>query len=61
MLEKEPPRPRTKAVSRDIRIALNTIRQSLTLVQQSGINVEQSEEDNEDFYRITIQIPKKPK
>ncbi len=61
MLEKDPPRPRTKAVSRDIRIALNTIRQSLALVQQSGINVEQSEEENEDFYRITIQIPKKPK
>jgi ParB family transcriptional regulator, chromosome partitioning protein len=61
MLEKEPPRPRTKAVSRDIRIALNTIRQSLVLVEKSGINVEQAEEDHEDFYRITIQIPKKPK
>lgn len=61
MLEKDPPRPRTKAVSRDIRIALNTIRQSLVLVEKSGIQVEQSEEDNEDFYRITIQIPKKSK
>ncbi|WP_375164540.1 nucleoid occlusion protein [Domibacillus sp.] len=61
MLEKEPPRPRTKAVSRDIRIALNTIRQSLVLVEKSGIHVEQDEEDHEDFYRITIQIPKKPK
>lgn len=61
MLEKEPPRPRTKAVSRDIRIALNTIRESLSLVEKSGIPVEQSEEDHDEYYRITIQIPKKPK
>ncbi|OLN22325.1 nucleoid occlusion protein [Domibacillus antri] len=61
MLEKEQPKPRKKAVSRDIRIAVNTIRQSLSLVQESGIQVEQSEEESDDFYRITIQIPKKPK
>ncbi|MGG3448834.1 nucleoid occlusion protein [Domibacillus aminovorans] len=61
MLEKEQPKPRKKAISRDIRIAVNTIRQSLSLVQQSGINVEQSEEESDEFYRITIQIPKKPR
>lgn len=61
MLEKAQPKPRKKAISRDIRIAVNTIRQSLSLVQQSGINVEQSEEESDEFYRITIQIPKKPK
>lgn len=60
-LEKGLPKPRKKAISRDIRIALNTIRQSLTMVQESGIDIVQSEEDEEDFYRITIQIPKKPK
>jgi ParB family chromosome partitioning protein len=61
LLEKEQPKPRKKAFSRDIRIAVNTIRQSLTLVQESGIQVEQLEEESDDFYRITIQIPKKPK
>ncbi|OMP66400.1 nucleoid occlusion protein [Domibacillus epiphyticus] len=60
MLEKEQPKPRKKAFSRDIRIAVNTIRQSLSLVQESGIHVEQIEEESDDFYRITIQIPKKP-
>ncbi|OKL37414.1 nucleoid occlusion protein [Domibacillus mangrovi] len=61
IIEKEQPKPRKKSVSRDIRIAVNTIRQSLSLVQQSGINVEQSEEESDEFYRITIQIPKKPR
>lgn len=46
------------AVSRDVRIALNTIKQSLNLVSKSGIHVETEEEDSEDFYMITVKIPK---
>ncbi|BDH63808.1 nucleoid occlusion protein [Lysinibacillus sp. PLM2] len=48
-----------KAISKDIRIALNTIRQSLSMVSKSGINVKTEEEDTEDFYQITVKIPKK--
>lgn len=48
-----------KSVSKDVRIALNTIRQSLALVTKSGINVKTEEEDTEDFYTITVKIPKK--
>lgn len=48
-----------KSVSKDVRIALNTIRQSLQLVTKSGINVKTEEEDTEDFYTITVKIPKK--
>ncbi len=51
--------PRRKAVSKDVRIALNTIRQSLVLVAKSGINVKTEEEDTEEFYTITVRIPKK--
>ena len=47
------------SVSRDVRIALNTIKQSLNLVSKSGINVETEEEDSEDYYKITVRIPKK--
>ena len=46
------------SVSRDVRIALNTIKQSLDLVAKSGIEVETEEEDSEDFYKITVKIPK---
>ena len=48
-----------KAISKDVRIALNTIRQSLVLVTNSGIDVKTEEEDAEDFYTITVKIPKK--
>lgn len=51
--------PRRKSVSKDVRIALNTIRQSLVLVTKSGIDVKTEEEDAEDFYTITVRIPKK--
>ena len=51
--------PKRKSVSRDVRIALNTIKQSLSLVSKSGIDVETEEEDSEEFYTITVKIPKK--
>lgn len=52
---------RRKVVSRDVRIALNTIRQSLTMVSDSGIQVKTEEEDTEEYYQITVKIPKKKK
>lgn len=57
---KEPKRPkRRKAVSKDVRIAFNTIRQSLSMVEDSGIKLDSAEEEFDDFYQITIKIPKK--
>ena len=42
-----------------MRIAVNTIRQSLTMVSDSGINLNSEEEEFEDYYQFTIKIPKK--
>ncbi len=55
----EKPKPKRKAFSKDMRIAVNTIRQSLTMVSDSGINLASEEEEFEDFYQFTIRIPKK--
>ncbi|MEG0383889.1 MAG: nucleoid occlusion protein [Solibacillus sp.] len=52
-------KPKRKAISKDVRIALNTIKQSLTMVSKSGIHVKTEEEDTEDYYQITVKIPKK--
>lgn len=52
-------KPKRKAFSKDMRIAVNTIRQSLTMVSDSGINLNAEEEEFEDFYQFTIRIPKK--
>ncbi|MBT2756476.1 nucleoid occlusion protein [Mesobacillus foraminis] len=55
----EKPKPKRKAFSKDMRIAVNTIRQSLSMVTDSGINLNSEEEDFDEFYQITIRIPKK--
>ena|SRR5699024_1112473 len=52
-------RPTLKGVNKDIRIAMNTIRQSLNMVSDTGIDVETDEKDHEDYYQFTIRIPKK--
>lgn len=53
------PKPKRKAFSKDMRIAVNTIRQSLTMVSDSGINLDAEEEEFEEYYQFTIKIPKK--
>ncbi|WP_108672273.1 nucleoid occlusion protein [Peribacillus acanthi] len=52
-------KPKRKAFSKDMRIAVNTIRQSLTMVTDNGINLDSEEEEFEDYYQFTIKIPKK--
>ncbi|MTH54160.1 nucleoid occlusion protein [Bacillus mangrovi] len=60
MLEKEKPKPKPKrkAFSRDTRIAMNTIRQSLTMVQDTGVQINSEEEEFEEYIQFTIKIPK---
>lgn len=49
---------RKKGISKDVRLALNTIKKSITMVTDTGIDMKTEEEDLEDVYRITIEIPK---
>lgn len=53
------PKPKRKAFSKDMRIAVNTIRQSLNMVTDNGINLDAEEEEFEEYYQFTIKIPKK--
>ncbi|WP_026695823.1 nucleoid occlusion protein [Peribacillus kribbensis] len=53
------PKPKRKAFSKDMRIAVNTIRQSLTMVTDNGINLDAAEEEFDEYYQFTIKIPKK--
>ncbi|WP_010094642.1 nucleoid occlusion protein [Ornithinibacillus scapharcae] len=54
-------KPVLKGVNKDIRIAMNTIRQSLSMVSDTGIDIESDEQDLDDYYQITIKIPKRSK
>ncbi|WP_338779184.1 nucleoid occlusion protein [Metabacillus sp. FJAT-52054] len=60
MLEKDKPKPKPKrkAFSRDTRIAMNTIRQSLTMVADTGVQINSEEEEFEEYIQFTIKIPK---
>ncbi|MCQ2010696.1 nucleoid occlusion protein [Sporolactobacillus sp. STSJ-5] len=47
------------SLSRDSRIAVNTIRQSVHMVTDSGLDIDTQEQDMGDYYQFTIRIPKK--
>lgn len=47
-----------KNFSRDTRIAMNTIRQSIQMVQESGLTVESLEEVHDQYVEVTIRIPR---
>ncbi|WP_280771263.1 nucleoid occlusion protein [Salipaludibacillus daqingensis] len=52
-------KPIRKAVSKDTRLAMNTIRKSVDMVAQTGMTINTDEEEHEDYYQFTIRIPKK--
>ncbi|MNG30768.1 Nucleoid occlusion protein [compost metagenome] len=45
--------------TKDVRLALNTIRQSIDMVTSSGLKIETKENDRDDHYEIVIHIPKR--
>ncbi|GAK04823.1 chromosome (plasmid) partitioning protein ParB [Geomicrobium sp. JCM 19037] len=56
---KEKKKARKQHFPKDMRIAMNTIRESLSMVEKSGMSVDSSEEEHDDYYQFTIRIPKK--
>lgn len=57
-VKKEKPKAKTTFISKDIRIATNTIRRSLDLIEKTGIDFETEEEDLGEYYQITIKVKK---
>jgi ParB family transcriptional regulator, chromosome partitioning protein len=54
----KPKSARKRGLSKDVRLAVNTIRQSLDMIEQSGLSVDFEEQDEEDFYQFLIRVPK---
>ncbi len=44
--------------TKDIRLALNTVRQAVAMINNSGIKATSDEHDHDDFIEINIKIPK---
>lgn len=57
---KKAKKPKRISFSKDVRLAVNTIRQSVDMVLGTGMNIVKDEKDHEDHYEIIIRIPKKP-
>ena len=54
-------RPQIKGVAKDVRLAVNTIKQSVKMVRETGIDVQVEEETTDDVQKIVIEIPLKNK
>jgi ParB family chromosome partitioning protein len=50
---------RRVSFSKDVRLAVNTIRQSVEMINSSGLEINTAENDYEDYFEIIIKIPKK--
>lgn len=57
--KKQKTKRKAQIISKDIRIATNTIRRSIDLIEKTGIKVETEEEDLGEYYQITIKVKKK--
>lgn len=55
----KPQKSKRFSFTKDVRLALNTIRQSVDMITGSGIQIKASEQDFEDHIEITIRIPKR--
>ena len=57
---KKPKKKRVRRiVHRDVRLALNTIRESVSVIHDNGIDIDTTEEENDDYFQVTVRIPKK--
>ncbi|HIW31369.1 MAG TPA: nucleoid occlusion protein [Candidatus Paenibacillus intestinavium] len=57
----KPKKAKRISFTKDVRLALNTIRQSIEMVSGSGLEINTKEQDHEDHYEIIIKIPKNSK
>lgn len=51
-------KPKLKAISRNVKIALNTIHQAITMIQKAGTVVEMKEQETDDEVIITLVFKK---
>lgn len=54
----KPGKPLLKGVTRNVKIAINTMHQAIMMVKRSGVEPQVSEEESNEEYVITIRFPK---
>ncbi len=56
--EKDKKKSRVKGFARDIRLAVNTVKQAYQMIQRTGIHVELEEKETDDDYQMIFRFPK---
>ena len=56
-----PPPRRPNYIIKDVRLFLNSIRRSVEIMQQAGVDACVSREEDEETITVTVQIPKRGK
>ena len=56
MLEEK--KPKTKGITRNVRIAINTINQAVEMITKTGIPVNVQQEEDETEVRMILRFPK---
>jgi len=56
--EEEMKKPRTKGITRNLKIALNTIEAAVGMILKTGVDVHKKVEEDEKEVRITLRFPK---
>ncbi len=56
--KKAKPKPITKQISRNVKIAINTLEQAIKMIQQTGVNIDTSTNETDNEYIMTIKIKK---
>lgn len=56
--KKDKPKKTNKSISQNVKIALNTLNQAITMIEKTGIEINQTCENQEEEYIITIKIKK---
>lgn len=62
LLHKSPAQKQNKSIAlpKNLRLAINTVRQSIQLVEKTGMHLETIEQEHEEHYEIIIRIAKNP-
>ena len=55
--QEEKAKTTTKNVAPNQKVAVNTVKKAVQMVEKSGIKVNMTEEDTKEFHRIIIDIP----
>lgn len=57
-IEPKKPKPKTKAISQNLKIAINTLEQAMKMVEQAGVEIHSDSHETEDEIIYTIRMKK---